>query len=257
MNNRAKLRLLALTLCGAAAGNAHAFLALNDLASHVPNQYDGTNVTAYGLGSANQLLEDMGTGAQPGYTLSVTPDPRGDANTSGTTSNGSNPELGTDADDIFEDYVDMIRYIQGNSGFGYVDLIFAGLTAGVDYFVAVFGERSPASDGRPTLFTLSGADAFVNVSSAGTSFAGASDPSVSYDTAPNNTTGYIAQFSGIDAGADGTFSIRVQAPTGSSQNWYVNAVAFGTAPVPAPASLGLMAIGLVALGGLCRRHRYR
>jgi hypothetical protein len=222
------------------------FLAYNDLASSVPGEYAGTNVTEYSLGSTNELLKDFVSGATPGFRISVLGDGT-NANVSGTTSNGANPAPGTDAYDIFDDYVNMVRYIQGDSGEGYVDLIFSNLLPSQRYRVAVYGERSPATDGRPTQFTISGADEFLNLSSVGANFGGPSDPATSYNTAPNDTNGYVALFDAINAGVDGTFQVRVDRPTGS-QNWYVNAFSFGMVPVPAP--LALIATGLLALGVL-------
>jgi hypothetical protein len=230
------------------------FMAFNDLASSVPNEYDGTNVTFYSLGDSDGLLKDIHTGEEPGYTLSVIGDSNGDANVSSTTGNGNNPVSG-DAYEVFGDVVNMVRYIQGSGGAGYVDLVFAGLLSHMLYEVVVYGERSPATDGRPTAFTISGADSFNNKSSAGASFAGPSDPSVSYATAPNFDPGLMAYFTDINPGIDGTFSIRVDDPTPQDgQNWYVNAVAFGEVPAPAP--VALFAIGVAALG-LGRRSQRR
>jgi hypothetical protein len=240
----------------AASINANAsFIAYNDLASSVPGEYAGTNVTAYSLGTNSALLTDYTSGAQPGYTLSVVGD-GSDANVSGTTSNGANPDTGTDAYSVFANIVNMVRYIQGSGGAGFVDLVFGNLNPDKLYEVGVYGERSPAIDGRPTQFTVLGIEDFINDSSSGANFTGSSDPSVSYNTAPNFSVGYLARFTNIDSGIDGTFAVRVDQPSGSSQNWYVNAVSFGEATaVPEPTTTALLGASCLSLIVLILRKK--
>lgn len=228
--------------------NAATFRAYNDLASNVPNEYAGTNVTDYSLGTTSAPLIDYATGTQLGYTLSVTGDGT-NANVSGTNSNGFNPNSGTDAYSVFGDNVNMVRYIQGDGGAGFVNLEFDNLTTTELYEVVVYGERSPATDGRPTQFTIFGADSFMNESTSGTDFTGSSDPSVSYDTAPNFDVGYVARFTDINPGSDGSFFIQVDDATpADGQNWYVNAVSISSTEevpsVPEPTSfLALTMVG--------------
>jgi hypothetical protein len=226
--------------------NATSFFAYNDLASSVLDEYVGTNITDHSLGDTSELLTDYATGSQPGYTLSVIGDPNGDANVSGTTTNGANPNPGTDAYSVFEDEVNMVRYIQGASGAGFVDLVFDGLTQAELYEVVVYGERSPATDGRPTQFTILGSDDFINDSTFGSEFTDSSDPSVSFNTAPNFDLGYVARFTSIDPGSDGTFSVRVDQTLGSSQNWYVNALSFRVLPTSVPEPSSLVALVMIS-----------
>ena len=211
----------------------------NDLASHIPGQYDGTNITDISLGETGNLI-NFATGETPEYTLTVTGDGTS-ANVSDTTENGTLPDAGTDGFEIFEPSgVDLTRYIQGDSGAGFVDLAFGNLDSEVAYEISVIAERS-ADDVRDTQFSILGADSFTNTSSDGTTFEGASDASVIYN-ANNIATGYVAQFSNVEPGVDGEFTIRVD--NGGDGNWYVNAIALQEeaaepeAAAPAFGSLG-------------------
>jgi hypothetical protein len=242
-----------------ASSAAHAaFMAYNDLWSPVADEYAGENITTFtlpGEGTSSGLLVDYETGATPGYTLTVTgstgPAPR-------IGNNGVDPNPGTDAYSEFEDILNMTGFIQGTTpgagetDRGSVDLIFTNLFGGAPYEIVLFGERSTANDGRPTSFTISGADRFINASTSGTDFTGPADSTTIYDTAPNNATGYVARFTGIMPGTDGSVTITVaDGNADNDDNWYVNGVKLSTVPVPAPTAL----IGLGLVGLLLQRRK--
>jgi hypothetical protein len=249
----------------AGATGAQAFTAYNDLWSTVAGEYSGQNVTTYTLpseGTASGLLVDYATGATPGYTLAITastaPAPR-------IGGNGTNPAVGTDAYGEFETILNMVGFIQGttpDTGAGETDrgivfLTFEGLADDLLYEIVLYGDRFDATDGRPTSFTISGADSFVNASTPGTTISGLGGDRTVYDTAPNSTagTGYVARFTDIDAGADGMVIITVaDGDTDTGSNWYVNGVKLSSVPVPAP--VALLGLGLIGLA-LQRRRQAR
>ena len=66
-----------------------------------------------------------------------------------------------------------------------------------------------AYDGRLTRFTLSGVDAATNASTSGVTVT--APYAVAFSTGNNTTNGYVARWTGIRPGADGSFAVRAQA----------------------------------------------
>ena len=146
------------------------------------------------------VLKDIATGTNLSAVMSV------DMLVQYPTTNGGDSDSGTDADNIFGGIVD------GEGGYEIVDpndfvtLNFKNLNPGKDYVVAVTynRDRIPPYTDRASQFTISGADTFVNASSAGVVVN--SPDSVSFVTGDNFGNGYVAKWTGVTA-ADGSFSI--------------------------------------------------
>lgn len=106
-------------------------------------------------------------------------------------------------------------------------------------------------------FTIEGVDSFVNASTAGTLIG---TKNVANDTASivqiNQVNGYVPRFSNINPGSDGVITIRVTGDAvnpafpGAQPGVYLNG--FRLAEVPEPATMALLALGMVTL---LRRRR--
>lgn len=140
----------------------------------------------------------------------------------------------------------------------WVDLVFTGMNPNMRYTVIVTGNRNNNGT-RPGRFTISGADSFINSSSVGAEFSGPADPSVVFETGVNTTNGYVARFSDIAPGADGSVTVRVT-PLLNGETWsggtsdgriFLNQLKV-IEVVPEPATLGLLAAGGLML---IRRRR--
>ena len=81
-----------------------------------------------------------------------------------------------------------------------------GLDPNLIYDLALYGDRTIASN-QLSAFTLAGADAAVNSSSAGIQ-----DAAITHlDTRSNHIPGHIIRWTGMDPGADGTITVTVTA----------------------------------------------
>lgn len=221
----------------------------------------GKFVTNYGIADSGSLVDyDSGstiatyTGAASGWL-----------NTSG----GSIGSSGTPMYNHFNGFLDLSQANYGNTQ---AVMTFSGLDPNSSYTVTVAINRDTAGPGGQHWYqevTIGGVDAFTNTSTLADiginsnpdtipSISGPSDPST-YITANNNvqanpstadrvsTDGAIVQFSDIDAGADGTFTLTLDLTQGGNQ--YINGFSLEQV-VPEPASLGLL-----GLGGLCLLRR--
>ncbi|HNP28806.1 MAG TPA: VCBS repeat-containing protein [Nitrospirales bacterium] len=199
---------------------AAGFTAYNDLAWGT-GQLE-MNITKYtspvggsGLPSTG-LLKDFTTGLDTGVTLTVT---GGSYNGASQAVQGANPTTG-DAFTIFNGKVNgqgVISYIDdvNNS----LVLTFTGLTPSRMYDIAFFAHRDANGWDRASLVTLSGQDAFTNTSSVATDnpdtgtypggvlFTGPTSPSTRLPA--DNDNGYVARFSNIDPGSDGTVVLTI------------------------------------------------
>jgi hypothetical protein len=261
---------ISIAMLAAASANAQAFIAYNDLASTPANTgSNAANVTTYGGGvstsasAGSGLLLDFTTGLSTGVTLTLTK-----PNSSGAfpfeDGNANVAFSGGDAFSIFSPggstIVDTRGTVNFNGGSVNASLVmtFTGLSPSMTYSVVVAGNRGNNTT-RNTLYTLSGVDAYQNTSSLGATFSGLTDLTTSFNTGTNTANGYVARWTGIDAGADGSFVVTASAGPGGAF-WYANAVQLIGTPsaIPEPASASaLLGLGAVAFAGLRRRRSAR
>ncbi|MDD5327870.1 MAG: metallophosphoesterase, partial [Phycisphaerae bacterium] len=131
---------------------------------------------------------------------------------------GYDTAYGTDAYNIFHDIADMTGCIYYGSAGWYVDVDFTGLNPSKSYTFATSASRArsttngePGYTDRWTIYTISGIDAATNASSVGTTeYLG--DPwRVRFNTGNNHNEGYVAKWTGIHPGTDGSFKVRAEA----------------------------------------------
>jgi len=177
------------------------------------NGYIGANVTTFGIGSgfsgsASGELLDQVSGNPTGVIATLTQS-GGVVWQPSTSSGGHDTAVGTDAYNTFFGYADMIGVIYYGSTGWYVDLTFTGLDPARQYTFATSAARSNSSyTNRPTIYTISGVDAATNASTLGTQEYLGDPLSVWFNTGDNHNEGYVARWTGIQAGSDGSFTVR-------------------------------------------------
>jgi len=192
----------------------------NDLAWDVGQL--NTNITTFtspagGSGLLNTgQLKDFNTGLDTAVTLTVA---GGSFSGPLQAAHGADPTTG-DAFDIFDGKV------SGQGVISYVDamgevlvLTFTNMNPNKIYDLTFFADRDRVSADdwdRASLVTISGHDAFVNTSSVATDnpnepggviFTGPTDTSTRLPS--DNDNGYVARFSNIKAGSDGTVVLTI------------------------------------------------
>ena len=180
------------------------------------------NVTTYNIGSgspgpASGVLKDKATGASTGATLTLTQNGTVIWQPS-TSSGGTDCSSGTDARTIFDPAatVSLVGTVYYGSTGWWVDASFTGLNPAKQYtFVTTANRANTSYTDRLTRYTISGADAFTNTSSSGTTVGGGG-ASTTFCTGSNTAAGYVARWTAINPGADGSFKVRAEA--GSTQN---------------------------------------
>lgn len=198
-----------------------AWVSYHDLGAINGNESTG-NITTHQSGpsgaSANALdtstkdLIQFSDGADTGVDFSIAGANAMDSRTSVT----GPPAGSTDADALFNvaglNLNDGIIYEGGGSGSGATTFTFTGLDTGELYDIAFYGDRTAGADGVER-FTLGGADAASNSSSAGTIVSTfVSD----WETRPNAAAGNIVRWTNIDPGADGSFTITMDPEAGGN-----------------------------------------
>lgn len=196
------------------------------LAATDPNgqlvHYKGANVTTFGIGTnfppsgsgytSSGILLDRATGTPTGVTASLTqsggvvwqPD------ISTTWNGGYDTAAGTDARNTFGGIADMTGVIYYGSSGWWVDLTLTGLDPARTYTFATSSSRANSTyTNRLTRYTLSGADAATNASTAGVTVV--DNLTVAFNTGDNHSQGYVARWTGIQPGADGSIKVRAEA----------------------------------------------
>jgi type IX secretion system substrate protein len=178
--------------------------------------YLGTNVTTYGIGntftgSSSGALTNQLTGGP--LSASVTFTESGGVvwqpDVSSNWYGGYDCATGTDARNTFGGKADMTGVIYYGSSGWYVDVTFTGLDPSLWYTFATSASRANASYGdRNTRYTLLGVDAAINVSSTGVYEI--NNESVWFNTGDNHDEGYVARWTDIQPGADGSFTVRAE-----------------------------------------------
>ena len=194
------------------------FTAYNDLAWGTGQLT--TNITTItspnggsGLASSGQLL-DFATGLPTPVSLTVT---GGSFIGDVQAEHGTEPSPGTDAHALFAGHVSgegALSYLnQANSP---LVLTFTGLDPGKLYDLVYYAHRNQYAWDRASLVTLSGQDAFINISSTATDnpngpggalFSGPTDPATRLPA--DNDNGYVARFSQVDPGSDGVVVLTI------------------------------------------------
>ena len=192
------------------------FVAFND---HMAGNATHANTTTYaGNGAASGLLKDIATGLSTGVSIAIT------QNGTSFATNGALPAVATDAYNIFNGYVDF-RSTGGSSleisGNDHYTHAFSGLDAGSSVTYSFHGTAirgNSSYTNRWTLVTLEGADGFTpdHSSGVGVVTAGLAPNQaaiwVGHNSAANQ--GFVAGWTDIDPGPDGTFSIVSRQYTG-------------------------------------------
>jgi hypothetical protein len=190
-----------------AAYASESWTAFNDCAGTTAGNVTGYTVTS---GNTTGVLKNYATGDNTPVTVTFTSTGRPQVQTGSY--GGDETDAGTDAYNTFHGFADMAGVIQyGDSGW-YVDMAFTGLDPAGTYTFATSGNRG-SSDyaSRIAKFTLSGVEAATNASTPGVTVE--NEYSVSFSTGYNTVNGYVARWTGIQPGSDGSFTVRAEAGT--------------------------------------------
>jgi len=206
-----------------------AFVAYHDLGGTTADA-PGAYVTDQGTDSTQTIdLVNYADNVDTGVDFSIT-----GANGSNDATSTANryPDAGTDAAAIFGTAASPIvthggsTNEGGNSGSGLTTFTFTGLQADLLYDVAIYGERNASQDGVEE-FTIHSIDWAENASSTTTQL---DSFTTRFNTRPNNTNGYVARWTNIDPGSDGTFSVDIDPEVTSLSNIaYLTAMRLQTA----------------------------
>jgi len=215
--NRRRLQYLIVVLfLGTGLAGAQAdvlWSAYNDL-NVIPLQQTQANVTAYtnydSETNNSGLLKNFETGSDVGMPhVEIV----GSAGTSNSDDTGGNLVFGTPAYNIFNEIatgdsiVDFEGRVNDIEGSQFQDIVFTGLDPTKTYSFAGTSVRSRIYSDRITRVTISGHDSAVNNSSLA-SAPNPGDDYADYCPADNSDEGYVASWTDIEPGADGSFTIR-------------------------------------------------
>ncbi|MBE0535748.1 MAG: lamin tail domain-containing protein [Phycisphaerae bacterium] len=190
------------------------FVAYNDL-----NSIDSTNapnVTGYDYAAINEPLRDIDTGeylavtATGGYSPPEAYDPVG---------NGGNfTNAASDAYQTFNGIVDLTGIPELDAADWANVITFKNLAPDWTYTITLTANRNASNynNQRFTRVTIEGAETYTNASSTGVVVN--SEASVSFSTGYNTVNGYVAKWTNISPGTDGSFSIRSEWDAGRPGN---------------------------------------
>jgi len=186
--------------------------------------YIAANVTTFGIGSGfsgsstgELLIRASGVGTGVTATLTESGGVIWQSDVSSSWTGGYDTAVGTDARDTFNGIADMTGVIYYGSVGWYVDLTVTGLDPNETYTFATTASRAKKHtdgagtgyDDRDTIYTISSADAATNASTPGVTEI--NPLSVYFCTGNNHDEGYVARWTGISPGADGSFTVRAEA----------------------------------------------
>ncbi|MGI6209895.1 MAG: InlB B-repeat-containing protein, partial [Anaerolineae bacterium] len=190
----------------------YSWVAYNDLA-WATGQPEA-KITKYTItGSTSGTLVDYGTGSPVSAQVQISLSGSMTVTASGDRA-GSEPASGTDAYDTFHGIVDSTGLVVYTGGSWSVTLTFTGLDPARTYTFATTANRDGGYSDRYSRFTISGADSATNASTPGVTVI--SNESVAFNTGENTAEGYVARWTGIQPGSDGSFTVTVAPHQGNS-----------------------------------------
>ena len=219
----------ALCLCGTNFASAQ-WVAYNDCADITP-EVSPENITSFGLGrgyagdgEVGNLLNletGEGTGVEVEFTETVSA-----GNTVNWAGDVAEVDEDSDAAKTFGGIADITGNMSYNDSPGWhVDLTITGLDPGRAYTFEGSANRGGGASyaDRVTNWSIRGADGAVYASTQGTHKV--NDTSVEFSTG-ENTVGYVARWTGIKAGENGTIVIRTRHGVGVAAGGMVGAHAY-------------------------------
>ena len=211
--------------------------AYNDVVYEV-SQYTQPNVTYFDIGSGHThassgTLVNFATGNSTGVVATLTE--QGGVTWITGSNGGSDTASGTDAYQTFQGITDIqgVTHYATAAGW-YVDLTFTGLDPSKAYTFATTVNRNLGSsyENRHTPFTLSGVDQATNASTVGANII--ATLAVEFSAGDNYNTGYVARWTGIRPGTDGSFTIRAQAHGAVNETYGFSVFMLKEETVPPP-----------------------
>lgn len=191
------------------------WIAYNDLV--LMSGQPSSNITSYSIPGDSRvssgLLKDYHTGENTEVSVAVTVNGSPQYQDYTGEYSGTEAATGTDAYTAFHGIANSSGLIQyGSSDGWWVDLTFTGLDPAKTYSFATTANRNDNSyTDRITKFTLSGVDGASNGSTSGVTIN--NNESVQFCTGYNTVNGYVARWSAIKPGADGSFKVRAEQGT--------------------------------------------
>jgi uncharacterized repeat protein (TIGR02543 family) len=164
------------------------------------------NVTEHDYTVVGGVLKNVATGADLSVTIT------GSYNNRDPQQNGDNANAGTDAGDIFgppdDRIVDLRATSEMDSAHWYNTVTFENLDPTKEYSITLSANRDKVdyAGARYTKVTIEGAEAYTNASSPGVVVN--SETSVSFGVGYNTVNGYVAKWTGVTSGSDGSFSVK-------------------------------------------------